>query len=102
MGSVGGSEGLPQRRRERRETNGKGWRSRAAGPPLQRQNRLQRLPGSMNLNRPLQVQRQEQRQTRPAKAGRYKCNGKNRGALVIRVGGFVAGTGAGCCGARFV
>ena len=33
----------------------------------------QRLPGSMNLNRPLQVQRQRQR--RPARAGRYKFNG---------------------------
>src|SRR5580704_3753588 len=47
---------------------------------LRPQNQQQRLPGSMNLNRALQVPRQRQR--RPPEGGRYKFNGN---ALVATV-----------------
>jgi hypothetical protein len=39
-----------------------------------RRNQRQRLPRSMNLNRPLQIQKQVQR--RLAEGGRYKNNSK--------------------------
>jgi hypothetical protein len=49
--------------------DGKGWRSEDRGYEFK--NRLQLLPGSMNLNRPLQIQKQRQiqlqRQRRPPK-----------------------------------
>jgi hypothetical protein len=54
--------------------------AKTAGETPALRNQRQRLPGSMKLNRPLQKLHQQQRQRRPAKAGRCECkttiNGK--------------------------
>jgi hypothetical protein len=67
-------------------------KAQTAGETPALRNRLQLLPGSMKLNRPLQRQQQRQsqkrRQRRPAKGGRYKIYGGARLSVTQQIAGY--------------
>src|SRR5271154_2238190 len=55
-------------------------RSITAGKQRSQRNQRRRLPGSMNLNRPLQIQRQRQERLPKKAGGRYKFKDEGNGA----------------------